>query len=199
MYKKYLKPMLDVCLAIPAIIILSPLFIIIPFAIKLESKGPILFLQSRLGLNGSVFKIYKFRSMVNDQSNFKKSTEVFENDPRITKVGQFLRKTSLDEIPQLFNIIRGEMSFIGPRPPLPYFPKKYEDYTDYEKKRFMVKPGISGLAQVRCREVHDWELNIPVDVEYVQNYSFVYDLKLFLASLLFFFKTDNVYRKTENH
>jgi undecaprenyl phosphate N,N'-diacetylbacillosamine 1-phosphate transferase len=195
MYKKYFKPMLDVCLAIPAILILSPFFIIIPIAIKLESKGPILFLQSRLGLNGSVFKIYKFRSMVNEQSNFKKSTEVFENDPRITKVGQFIRKTSLDEIPQLFNIIRGEMSFIGPRPPLPYFPKKYEEYTDYEKQRFRVKPGISGLAQVRCREVHDWELNIPVDVEYVQNYSFEYDLKLFLASLLFFFKTDNIYRR----
>jgi len=195
MYKRYLKPMLDICFAIPAIVILTPFFIIIAVAIKVESKGPILFLQSRLGLNGSTFKIYKFRSMVKDQSNFQKSSKVFQNDPRITKVGHFIRKTSLDEIPQLFNIIRGEMSFIGPRPPLPYYPKEYEDYSDFDKQRFMVKPGISGLAQVRCREIHDWELNIPVDVEYVHNYSFTYDLKLFLASLLFFFKTDNVYRK----
>jgi lipopolysaccharide/colanic/teichoic acid biosynthesis glycosyltransferase len=187
--------MLDICFAIPAIVILTPFFIIIAVAIKVESKGPILFLQSRLGLNGSTFKIYKFRSMVKDQSNFQKSSKVFQNDPRITKVGHFIRKTSLDEIPQLFNIIRGEMSFIGPRPPLPYYPKEYEDYSDFDKQRFMVKPGISGLAQVRCREIHDWELNIPVDVEYVHNYSFTYDLKLFLASLLFFFKTDNVYRK----
>jgi lipopolysaccharide/colanic/teichoic acid biosynthesis glycosyltransferase len=133
--------------------------------------------------------------MKNDQSSFQKTTKVYENDSRITRVGQFLRKTSLDEIPQLFNIIKGEMSFIGPRPPLPYFPKKYEDYTDYEKQRFMVKPGISGLAGIRCREIHDWDVNIPIDVEYVQNYGFVYDLKLFLVSLLAFFKTDNVYRK----
>jgi lipopolysaccharide/colanic/teichoic acid biosynthesis glycosyltransferase len=133
--------------------------------------------------------------MKNDQSSFQKTTKVYENDPRITRVGQFLRKTSLDEIPQLFNIIKGEMSFIGPRPPLPYFPKKYEDYTDFEKQRFMVKPGISGLVAVRCREIFDWDIIIPIDVEYVQNYNFLYDLKLFLASLLVFFRHDNVYRK----
>jgi len=133
--------------------------------------------------------------MVSDQSCFNKVTKIYEDDPRITRVGKFIRKTSLDEIPQLYNIIKGEMSFIGPRPPLPYFPKKYEDYNEFEKQRFLVKPGISGLAQVRCREIHDWEINIPIDVEYTQNYSFLYDMKLFFASLLFFFKTDNVYRE----
>jgi undecaprenyl phosphate N,N'-diacetylbacillosamine 1-phosphate transferase len=195
MYKSSLKPFLDICLAIFAVLLLTPLFIIISLAIKIESEGPVFFIQPRLGMNGSIFRIYKFRSMKNDQNSFQKTTKVYENDPRITRVGQFLRKTSLDEIPQLFNIIKGEMSFIGPRPPLPYFPKKYEDYTDYEKQRFMVKPGISGLAGIRCREIHDWDVNIPIDVEYVQNYGFVYDLKLFLVSLLAFFKTDNVYRK----
>jgi len=195
MYKSYIKPLLDICLAIIAVLLLLPLFIIILIAIKIESRGPVLFIQNRLGLNGSIFRIFKFRSMVIDQSGYKKTTKVYENDPRITKVGQFLRKTSLDEIPQLFNIIKGEMSFIGPRPPLPYFPKKYEDYTDFEKQRFVVKPGISGLAGIRCREIHDWEVNIPIDVEYVQNYGFIYDLKLFLASLLVFFKPDNVYRR----
>jgi lipopolysaccharide/colanic/teichoic acid biosynthesis glycosyltransferase len=195
MYKNYLKSLFDICLAIFAVLLLMPLFIIISLAIKIESHGPVFFIQPRLGLNGSIFRIYKFRSMVTDQSSFQKTTKVYENDPRITRVGKFLRKTSLDEIPQLFNIIKGEMSFIGPRPPLPYFPKKYEDYTDFEKQRFIVKPGISGLAGVRCREIHDWEVNIPIDVEYVQNFNFIYDLKLFLASLLVFFKPDNVYRR----
>ena len=87
------------------------------------------------------------------------------------------------------------MSFIGPRPPVPHFPKKYDQYNDFEKKRFNVKPGISGLAQIRCREVHDWNINIPIDVEYVNNYSFAYDAKLFLASFLAFFKHDNIYTK----
>jgi undecaprenyl phosphate N,N'-diacetylbacillosamine 1-phosphate transferase len=194
-YKKYFKLFLDCVLAFIGILLLSPLMLLISLAIKIDSKGPVLFKQPRLGLNGFVFQIFKFRSMVSDQSCFHKARKIYEDDPRITKVGRFIRKTSLDEIPQLFNIIKGEMSFIGPRPPLPYFPKKYEDYTDYEKQRFTVKPGISGLAQTRCREVHDWEVNILIDVEYVNNYSFMYDLKLFLASLCFFFKTDNIYRK----
>ena len=87
------------------------------------------------------------------------------------------------------------MSFIGPRPPVVHFPKKIDEYNDFEKQRFLVKPGISGLAQVRCREVHDWDINIPIDVEYVHNQSFMFDLKLFFASFLMFFKTDNIYRK----
>jgi lipopolysaccharide/colanic/teichoic acid biosynthesis glycosyltransferase len=195
MYRRCLKSVLDICLAILALILLTPFFLIITLVIKAESPGPVLFKQARLGLHGSIFIIYKFRTMVNDQSTFQKITEIFENDPRITRVGKFLRKTSLDEIPQLFNIIRCEMSFIGPRPPLPYFPKKYENYNDFEKQRFLIKPGISGLAQVRCREIHDWDVNIPIDVEYFQNYSFLYDVKLFLVSLLFFFKTNNIYRR----
>jgi undecaprenyl phosphate N,N'-diacetylbacillosamine 1-phosphate transferase len=133
--------------------------------------------------------------MITDQTKYASTNKLFENDPRITKLGRFIRKTSIDEIPQLINILRGEMSFIGPRPPLTYFPKKYEEYSDFEKQRFLVKPGISGLAQIRCREVHDWNINIPIDVEYVNSISFSLDLKLFLASLLAFFKTDNVYRR----
>jgi len=195
MYKNFLKPFLDICLAFFAILLFTPLFLIIPIAIKLESSGPVFFIQPRLGINGSVFRIYKFRSMASDQSSYKKTTKVYQDDPRITKVGQFLRKTSLDEIPQLFNIIKGEMSFIGPRPPLPHFPKKYEEYTEDEIIRFPVKPGLSGLAGIRCREIHDWKINIKIDVEYVQNYNFIYDLNLFLASLLVFFKPDNVYRR----
>lgn len=196
MYKKFLKQVIDFFLALFAAILLIPVFLVVFIAIKLESKGPAVFKQARLGKNGHVFTVYKFRSMVSDQSQIKKNNTVYESDPRITKVGAFVRKTSLDELPQVFNILKGEMSFIGPRPPVPHFPKKYSDYNDFEKQRFTVKPGISGLAQIRCREIHDWDINIPIDVEYVNNYSFTYDAKLFIASFMTFFKHDNIYTKS---
>ena len=121
--------------------------------------------------------------------------KLYKNDPRITRVGHFIRKTSIDELPQIINILNCDMSFIGPRPPVPYFPKKIEEYNQFEYQRFLVRPGISGLAQLRCREIHDWDINIPIDVEYVHNYSPIYDLRLFLNSLLTFFKSDNIYRE----
>ncbi len=197
MYKGFIKPGLDFLIAIIAVVCLSPLFLFVSLAVRLESKGPVLFKQLRLGLNGKEFLIYKFRSMVRDQSSFRKTDKIFEDDPRITKVGKFVRKTSIDELPQLINIIKGEMSFIGPRPPLTYFPKPYEEYNSYEKQRFSVKPGISGLAQIRCREIHDWDVNIKIDVEYVNSFSIIQDTKLFLASLLAFFRTGNIYRERQ--
>jgi len=193
-YKSFFKHFIDRILAMLALVISFPVFIIVTIAIKLETKGPVFFMQERLGQYGKPFRMFKFRSMViNKLPNTE--NKLYENDPRITRVGKFIRKTSIDELPQLINIIIGDMSFIGPRPPVPYFPKKIENYNRFEYQRFLVKPGISGLAQVRCREIHDWDINIPIDVEYVQNYSFVYDLKLFISSLLFFFRTDNIYRK----
>jgi undecaprenyl phosphate N,N'-diacetylbacillosamine 1-phosphate transferase len=194
MYRSFLKPLFDWVLAFSALIILFPLFIIVAILIKLETKGPVFFIQERLGLYGKVFKIYKFRSMIANSEKIK-DNKLYENDQRITKIGRIIRKTSIDELPQIVNILLGEMSFIGPRPPVPYFPKKIEEYNDFEYQRFLVKPGISGLAQIRCREIHDWSVNIPIDVEYVHNYSFVYDLKLFSLSLKAFFKSDNIYRK----
>lgn len=195
MYKNIIKPLADILIGILALLLLWPLLILVAVAIKIDSSGPAFFLQPRLGKNGKVFKIIKFRSMITKQADLSKSDKLYENDPRITKVGAFIRKTSIDELPQIFNIIKGEMSFIGPRPPVVHFPKKIDEYNDFEKQRFLVKPGISGLAQVRCREVHDWDINIPIDVEYVHNQSFMFDLKLFFASFLMFFKTDNIYRK----
>jgi len=193
MYTYFFKPLFDITLALIAIVILLPVFVIVAIAIRLDSPGSALFFQNRLGKNGVVFKICKFRSMRNDV-NFK-TNETLATDPRITRVGQFIRKTSLDEIPQLFNIVKGDMSFIGPRPPVPTFPKRYEEYNNFEKKRFNVKPGISGLAAIRQREVHDWNLNIPVDVEYVEKISFKMDCSLFISSLTVFFKTYNIYSK----
>jgi undecaprenyl phosphate N,N'-diacetylbacillosamine 1-phosphate transferase len=194
-YRKVIKPVLDIVLAVIALTLLSPIFVLVPVMIKIDSKGPVFFRQERLGRNGSVFRIYKFRSMVSDQTHYEKPIKIYESDPRITRAGRLIRKTSIDEIPQLLNILKGEMSFIGPRPPLTWFPKRYDEYSDFEKQRFQVKPGISGLAQTQCREIHDWEVKIPVDVEYVLNYTFSYDLKLFFRSLISVFKTNQVYRR----
>jgi undecaprenyl phosphate N,N'-diacetylbacillosamine 1-phosphate transferase len=194
MYRYYIKPSLDWIIALLALIILTPLFLFVSIAIKMDSRGPVFFLQNRLGRNGRVFRIIKFRSM-SVCSNQINNQKLYENDPRITRLGRFLRKTSIDELPQIINILEGDMSFIGPRPPVITYPKRFEEYSEFEKLRFKVKPGISGLAQIRCREVHDWNINIPIDVEYVTIISLKVDLRLFLISLASFFRTDNVYRK----
>lgn len=192
MYLKVIKPLFDFFGALAALIVLAPVFLIVAISVRIDSPGPIFFRQKRLGKNGRVFRIFKFRSMVvNDGRTI--GGVLLASDPRITKVGAFLRKTSLDEIPQLINILIGDMSFIGPRPPMELNPKKYEDYNEFEKKRFWVKPGISGLAAVRCREIHDWNINIPIDVEYVENAGAKMDFDLFMKSLGMFFKTDNIY------
>ena len=194
MYKLFLKAIIDWFIALVALIILLPLLLVVGVSVKLDSKGPVFFLQERLGRNGKIFKIIKFRSM-RVRPVINAHAKLLENDPSITKVGRFIRKTSIDELPQLINILKGEMSFIGPRPPLTYFPKHYDEYDEFEKQRFQVRPGISGLAQLRCRAEHNWDTFIPIDVEYVQNYSFQYDAGIFLRSLTFFFRTDNIYRK----
>jgi lipopolysaccharide/colanic/teichoic acid biosynthesis glycosyltransferase len=191
MYRSLVKPLVDFIIASFAIVVLSPVFLLIAMAVKLDSRGPVLFKQERLGKDGRVFRILKFRSM-STTSTFK-TNKTLSTDPRITKVGRFIRKTSLDEIPQLINVIRGEMSFIGPRPPLTNFPVKFEDYNDFDRRRFDVKPGISGLAAIRQREVHDWYQNFPLDVEYVENMSLRLDIKLFFLSLFTFFNTKNIY------
>ncbi len=195
MYRKYFKSIIDWIIAFIALIILFPIFLLVAIAIKLDSKGPVFFRQERLGYKGKVFTIYKFRSMKVDQIENDVNHKLFENDPRITRIGRFIRKTSIDELPQLFNILKGEMSFIGPRPPLTYFPKKINEYNEFEKQRFYVKPGISGLAQIRCREENDWNVNIPIDIEYVQNFSIKNDINLFVKSLFSFFRTNNIYSK----
>lgn len=193
-YINYIKHLLDIVIAFVALLLLSPLFVIVVILILLDSGRPVVFKQKRIGKNGVIFDIYKFRTMINNNLKIG-NTMLTENDDRITRIGKLLRKSSIDELPQIINIIKGDMSFIGPRPPLTYYPKTYDDYSNYEKKRFQVKPGISGLAQLRCREIHDWNVNIPIDVEYVENISYKLDTKLFVKSLFVFFKTDNIYSK----
>ncbi|WP_163538986.1 sugar transferase [Gracilibacillus sp. YIM 98692] len=180
-YKK-IKRLLDIVLSLIGLAIVSPILLIVAIAIKLESKGPIIFQQERFGLYGKVFKIYKFRSMCVGAE--KSGVYETKGDVRVTKVGKFIRKTSIDEFPQFINIIKGDMSIIGPRPTLTYHPWPLDEYTEEQKKRFNVRPGVTGWAQVNGRKEVQWDKRIEYDVAYVENLSFVFDLKIFFKTIL---------------
>lgn len=189
-----IKHLLDKVFSFILLIFLSPLFILIAILIKLDSKGPVMFVQQRVGKNRALFNIYKFRTMVPDAINIGTGVYTEENDPRITRVGRFLRKTSLDELPQLLNILKGEMSFIGPRPTLAY---QVEQYNDFQKKRLLMKPGVTGLAQINGRNSLSWPERIEYDVQYVENYSLGLDFKIFLKTFLVIFKQEGLYGEKE--
>lgn len=194
MYKKYIKRILDFILSLLATIVLSPLFLVIAIIIKIDSRGPTFFLQERLGKDGKVFKIIKFRTMIPNAEKIGDGLKVkTESDNRITRIGKILRKTSLDELPQLINVIKGEMSIVGPRPPVTYHPHKYEEYREEQKIRFKVRPGITGLAQVRVRNSASWDERIKIDIEYVDKISFTMDIKIVLKTVVKVFKKDNIY------
>lgn len=182
MYKK-VKRILDVILAVIMLVCASPLLLLVALIIKLESRGPALFKQDRRGLQGKPFKIYKFRSMTVGAEKQGTGVYSFKDDPRVTKVGKFIRKTSIDELPQLINIIKGEMSFIGPRPVLTYHPWELEEYTEEQMKRFDVLPGVTGLAQLNGRKELEWPERIKLDVQYVENLNFAMDIKLFFQTI----------------
>lgn len=184
MYKKYIKNILDFILAFIGFIILLPFFIIFSIIIKLESKGPIFFKQERIGKNGKVFKIYKFRSMIVGAENSGTKNYSFKGDPRVTRIGKFIRATSIDELPQLINILKGEMSIIGPRPVLTYHPWKYEEYTEEQLKRFSVRPGVTGWAQIHGRKSVEWIKRIEMDNEYIDKLTFFLDVKIFFKTVL---------------
>ncbi len=181
MYKCFLKRVFDLVLATVIFLVALPVFVVIAVAVKLDSKGPVIFKQKRLGKNGKVFDMYKFRTMVVDAE--KGGVYSDNNDPRITKVGNVLRKTSLDEIPQCINIIKGDMSFIGFRPPLTYHPWPFEEYTEEQKQMFAVRPGITGWAQVNGRKTVEWHKRIELNVWYAQNISFLLDCKIFFLTV----------------
>lgn len=172
------KRILDTFFAAVLLVLLSPLLLAVACVIRLESKGGALFLQTRVGLNEVPFQIFKFRTMVNNASEIGPVlTET--NDPRITPLGHFLRRSSIDELPQLFNIIKGEMSFIGPRPEVPSI---VATYTDRQRGVFRVRPGISGWAQVNGRDDLDIPTKLNYDLEYVENLSLKFDFKVFLLT-----------------
>lgn len=187
------KRIIDIICSILGLIILIPVFLIVSIAIKIESKGPVIFKQKRIGKDGKVFEIYKFRSMVVGAEKMGTGVYSKKGDTRVTKVGKFIRATSIDELPQLLNILKGEMSFIGPRPVLTYHPWKYEEYTEEQKKRFLLRPGVTGWAQIHGRKQVEWEKRIKLDVEYVEKISFIMDLKIFFITIYkVIFMKDNV-------
>lgn len=165
--------------ALLLLIVLSPILLAIALAIKLEDGGPVLFSQERLGLHARPFKVHKFRSMIVDADRFL-DEQGRVTRTRLTRVGKFLRFASLDELPQLINILKGEMSIIGPRPVLPFHLPRY---TEEQKKRFAMRPGVTGLAQVNGRNQLLWSRRLELDVKYVETYSLLLDLKIFLKTI----------------
>ncbi|MGD1816176.1 MAG: sugar transferase [Pleomorphochaeta sp.] len=198
---KLIKRLLDFILSLIAVVVLSPLLIVIAIIIKCDSKGPIIFKQNRITKAGKVFTIFKFRTMVENAEKMGTGLFSYEGDSRITKFGHFLRKTSLDELPQLLNIIIGNMSIVGPRPPVSYELGDYMDLNEEYKKRFTVLPGVTGLAQITGRNELPWDEKVKYDNEYIdlfKKYGIFLDLKIILLTIIRVFKkTDIVEARNE--
>ena len=177
------KRICDFIVASVALIVLFPFLFITAILIKLDSKGPIIFKQERLGKNGVPFKIWKFRSMCVGAEKHGSGVYSYKGDARVTKVGRIIRATSIDEIPQLVNILKGDMALIGPRPALTYHPWPYEQYTDHQKHMFDVLPGVTGWAQVNGRKEVPWPERIELNVWYAKNMSLWLDLKIFFMTV----------------
>ena len=183
MYKNVIKRYIDIVLAATALILTLPIMAVTALAVKLDSPGPVIFTQRRLGLGGREFDFYKFRSMVVNAEHTGSGVYSDKNDDRVTRVGRFIRATSLDELPQLINILRGDMSCIGPRPPLTYHPWPIEEYTDAQRRMFEVRPGITGWAQIHGRKDVEWHKRIRMNVWYVDHCSFRLDTIIFFATI----------------
>lgn len=198
---KIVKRSMDITGALLGIILLSLLFIAVAIAIKLEDpKGPVFFTQKRVGKNGQEFNMYKFRSMVSDAEERLKELLAFnevsgamfkmKNDPRITRIGKFIRKTSIDELPQLFNVLKGDMSLVGPRPPLP---REVVEYTDYDKQRLLVTPGCTGVWQVSARNSVGFPEMVEMDLYYIKHQSVMTDIKILCKTVIVLFGSKNAF------
>lgn len=192
-FRLTLKRIFDVLGSMIGLIILAPVFFIVAILIKINSVGPIFFKQERIGKDGKSFYPFKFRTMIEGAINKGLGYTVSSNDERITKIGKFLRKWGIDEFPQLINVLKGEMSLVGPRPTLRY---QVEKYNDFEKKRLLVKPGLAGWALIHGRNSLSWEERIAYDVWYVQHWSLWLDINIiFKTFYLIFIKQEGVYGK----
>lgn len=190
MYRKYIKRLLDIILSLSAIIILSPVYIIVAILVRIKLGSPVLFKQDRPGLNEKIFRMYKFRTMIDEKDS---SGVLLPDEVRLTSFGKVLRSTSLDELPELFNILKGEMSIVGPRPLLvKYLPL----YNEEQKHRHDVRPGLTGLAQVNGRNTITWEDKFKYDVEYTRNITFVSDMKIILQTVLKVINRDGISSNT---
>lgn len=189
------KRVFDILLSSALIVLLLPLFLFIILLIKLDSAGPAFFVQERAGQFGRPFKIYKFRTMIQDAISMGDGVNVKQNDFRITKTGGFLREWSLDELPQIFNIFKGDMSFVGPRPTLMYQIKKY---SEEQRKRLNMKPGLTGLAQINGRNNLSWPEKIKYDVQYVENFNLLLDIKILVKTIWVILGREGTYELTNN-
>ena len=183
-YCRYIKIVIDWILALIGVVFFCWLFLILAIAVKIDDPaGPVIFRQERLGKKGKIYQMYKFRSMRVGAEHMGSGVYSDDRDPRITRVGRFLRKTSLDEIPQLFNILKGDMSLIGFRSPLTYHPWRWEEYTEEQRRMFKVRPGITGWAQVNGRRTVEWNHRIEMNVWYAEHVSFLLDLRILFMTV----------------
>lgn len=193
--KQIVKRIFDIVSVLILLSAIWPFYLLLIVFVRVFSGKPVSFLQERIGLNGEPFKIMKFRTMVVNAQKQGKGIFVDENDNRVTGIGRILRKFSLDELPQLFNVLKGEMSIVGPRPPLVFYPYKYEEYPGYVKIRFSVKPGLTGYAQVSGRKGLDWADRFVYDIIYAEEQSFWFDCIILLKSIITVFSGSSIYGK----
>ncbi|MDH7605926.1 MAG: sugar transferase, partial [Melioribacter sp.] len=185
-WEKKLKRLMDIVFSLLLLIVTSPITLLAAIAIKLESEGPVFYKQERMGMNGKIFKIIKFRTMINDAEKHTGPVWSTKDDPRITKVGKFLRKVRLDEIPQAINILKGDMSFVGPRPERPFFVEKLSKEIPLYKRRLKVRPGLTGWAQVKHKydeSIEDVKIKLRYDLFYIENMSLRLDFKIIIRTI----------------
>lgn len=198
---RIIKRLFDIVASTCALILISPILLVIAICIKFDDpNGPVFYTQTRVGKDEKKFKMIKFRSMVSnadelleklrDKNDVNGAMFKIKNDPRITRVGHFIRKYSLDELPQLFNVVKGDMSIVGPRPPLP---SEVAQYTDYDKQRLMVTPGATGMWQVGGRNDVDFDTMVHLDLTYIQNRSEWLDIKIMLETVKVMIKPNGAY------
>ena len=185
-YKDFIKRLFDLAIAVPSVIILSPFLVLIEIMVRVRIGSPVLFRQMRPGLHGRSFTIYKFRTMTDERDE---AENLLPDGDRLTRLGRFLRKTSMDELPELFNVIKGNMSMVGPRPLLMQYLNRY---TPEQARRHEVKPGITGLAQVSGRNAISWEDKFKLDVWYVDNWSLWLDVKIILMTVIKVLKREGI-------
>ena len=197
----FIKRLFDIVSSSLAIVVLSPLWVVVSIMSKCDSKGPVFFRQDRRTKDGRVFEMLKFRSMVVDAEKKGAGLFNYKDDPRVTKVGRFLRDSSIDELPQLFNILKGDMSVVGPRPCVTYELGDFDTLNKRYKKRFEMKAGLTGMAQVKGRNDISWDDKVGYDNEYIDlynKYGVLIDIKILFDSVLKVFKKENIYENKEN-
>lgn len=195
---KFLKRSMDILAGAFTFLLLSPVFLLVAVAIKCDSQGPVLFVQNRRTKGGRIFKMYKFRTMVVNAESMGSGLFNYENDPRVTKVGRFLRNTSIDELPQLWNVVKGDLSLVGPRPCVVYELGDFDTLNEKYKKRFQVRGGITGLAQVKGRNENSWEEKVFYDNQYIDLFhsqGIWLDIKILFETVVKVFKKQDIYEE----